>query len=194
MVLLFSPANVITMINIYKQLSICLKKDYVWALYLLNMIEGSLVCQSTLISCSSVRSVMNILRRWTHSFMYSNVNNLKNLHVANLPNYGNNYYQNVKMLAKRKSNKKVERPKTPCLGKIPTQATPMLMTQVKYLTLPSTPKGATIYEYPSHHESYAVASHRPRSFIQTLYGEGTTVSHSQWKMFLHPEFWSDVLI
>jgi hypothetical protein len=106
MVLLFSPANVITMINIYKQLSICLNKDYVWALYLLNMIEYSLVCQSTLISCSSVRSVMNILRRWTYSFMYSNVNNLKNLHVANLPNYGNNYYQNVKMLAKRKSNKK----------------------------------------------------------------------------------------
>jgi hypothetical protein len=50
------------------------------------------------------------------------------------------------MLAKRKSNKKVERPKTPCLGKIPTQATAMLMTQV-------TLKGATIYEYPSHHES-----------------------------------------
>jgi hypothetical protein len=68
-------------------------KDYVWALYLLNMIEDSLVCQSTLISCSSVRSVMNILRRWTHSFMYSNVNNLKNLLVANLPSYGNNYYQ-----------------------------------------------------------------------------------------------------
>jgi hypothetical protein len=40
-------------------------------------------------------------------------------------------------------------------------ATPMLMTQVKYLTLPSTPKGATIYEYPSHHESYAVAPPPP---------------------------------
>ena len=93
--------------------------------------------------------------------MYSNVNNLKNLHVANLPNYGNNYYQNVKISAKEKTTKKVERPKTPCLGKIPTQATPMLMTQVKYLTLPSTPKGATIYEYPSHHESYAVASPAP---------------------------------
>ena len=116
------------------------------------MIEDSLVCQSTLISCSSagadpggrgapgartpkigknmifwrrivifytkypknfpaslrsakswirpcsVRSVMNILRRRTHSFMYSNVNNLKILHVANLTNYGNNYYQNVKIL------------------------------------------------------------------------------------------------
>ena len=152
MVLLFSPANVITMVNIYKQLSICLNKDYVWAIYLLNMIEDSLVCQSTLISCSSagadpggrgapgarppkigknmifwrrivifytkypnnfpaslrsakswirpssVRSVMNILRRRTHSFMYSNVNNLKILHVANLTNYGNNYYQNVKIL------------------------------------------------------------------------------------------------
>ena len=35
------------------------------------------------------------------------------------------------------------------------------MTQVKYLTLPSTPKGETIYEYPSHHESYAVASPSP---------------------------------
>jgi hypothetical protein len=45
---------------------------------------------------------------------------------------------------KKKTTKKVERPKTPCLGKIPTQATAMLMTQVKYLTLPSTPKGATI--------------------------------------------------
>ena len=97
MVLLFPPANVIT-------ISICLNKDYVWALYLLNMIEDSLVCQSTLISCSSVRSVMNILRRWTHSFMYSNVNNVKNLLVDNLTNYGNNY-----------------------------------------LTLPSTPKGATIW-------------------------------------------------
>ena len=30
-----------------------------------------------------------------------------------------------------------------------------VMTKVKYLTLPSIPKGATIYEYPSHHESYA---------------------------------------
>ena len=49
---------------------------------------------------------MNILRRRTHSFMYSNVNNLKNLHVANLTNYGNNYYQNVKMLAKRKKQQK----------------------------------------------------------------------------------------
>ena len=62
------------------------------------MIEDSLVCQSTLISCSSVWSVMNILRRLTHSFMYSNVNNVKNLLVDNLKNYGNNYYQNVKML------------------------------------------------------------------------------------------------
>ena len=41
---------------------------------------------------------MNILRRLTHSFKYSNVNNLKNLLVANLTNYGNNYYQNVKIL------------------------------------------------------------------------------------------------
>jgi hypothetical protein len=62
-----------------------------------------------------------------------------------------------KILTKRKkTTKNVERPKTPCLGKIPTQATAMLMTQVKYLTLTSTPKGSTIYEYPSHHESYAV--------------------------------------
>ena len=104
--------------------------------------------------------------------MYSNVNNLKNLHVANLTNYGNNYYQNVKISAKEKTTKKVERPKTPCLGKIPTQATAMLMTQV-------IPKGATIYEYPSHHESYAVASPRPRSFIQTSYREGTSVSRSR---------------
>ena len=124
MVLLFSQANVITMVNIYKQLSICLNKDYVWAIYLLNMIEDSLVCQSTFISCSSVKSVMNILRRWTHIFKYSNVNNLKNLLADNLTNYGNNYYQNVKILAKRKkTTKKVECPKTPCLGKIPTQAT-----------------------------------------------------------------------
>jgi len=50
------------------------------------------------------------------------------------------------------------------------------MTQVNYLTLPFTPKGATIYEYPSHHESYAVVN---RSFVQTLYGEGTSVSRSQ---------------
>jgi hypothetical protein len=57
---------------------------------------------------------------------------------------------------RKKTTKNVERPKTPCLGKIPTQATAMFMTQVKYLTLTSTPKGSTIYEYPSHHESYAV--------------------------------------
>jgi hypothetical protein len=38
--------------------------------------------------------------------MYSNVNNLKNLHVANLTNYGNNYYQNVKISAKEKTTKK----------------------------------------------------------------------------------------
>jgi hypothetical protein len=62
---------------------------------------------------------------------------------------------------KKKTTKNFERPKTPCLGKIPTQATTMLMTQVKYLTLPSTSKAATIYEYPSHHESYAVATPPP---------------------------------
>ena len=144
------------------------------------MIEDSLVCQSTLISCSSVRSVMNILRRRTYSFMYSNINNLKNLLVANLTNYGNNYYQNVKMLAKRKKQqKKSNDPRHPASVKFQPKLPPMLMTQVKYLTLPSTPKGATIYEYPSHHESYAVASPRPRSFIQILYGEGTSVSHSR---------------
>jgi hypothetical protein len=49
---------------------------------------------------------MNILRRLTHIFKYSNINNLKNLRVANLTNYGNNYYQNVKMLAKRKKQQK----------------------------------------------------------------------------------------
>ena len=96
------PANVITMVNIYKQLSICLNKSYAWALYLINMIEDSLVCQSTLKSCRSVWSVINILRGCTHSFMYSNVNILKKLLVANLPNYGINYYQNVKILTTNK--------------------------------------------------------------------------------------------
>ena len=38
--------------------------------------------------------------------MYSNVNNLKNLLLANLPNYGNNYYQDVKILTKE--TKKVD--------------------------------------------------------------------------------------
>jgi hypothetical protein len=38
--------------------------------------------------------------------MYSNVNNLKNLLVTNLPNEGNNYYQNVKILTKK--SKKVD--------------------------------------------------------------------------------------
>ena len=60
--------------------------------------------------------------------MYSNVNNLKNLLVTNLPNEGNNYYQNVKILTKTKKTKVDSlrsRPQTPCLGKIPTQATPM---------------------------------------------------------------------
>ena len=113
MVLLFSPANVITMVNIYKQLSICLNKDYVWAIYLINMIEDSLVCQSTLKSCRSVRSVTNILRGWTHSFMYSNVNNLKNLLVANLPNYGNNYYQDIKILTKKTPKKSIASGATP---------------------------------------------------------------------------------
>jgi len=42
--------------------------------------------------------------------MYSNVNNLKILLVANLTNYGYNYYQNVKILTKRKNNKKSRTP------------------------------------------------------------------------------------
>jgi len=59
---------------------------------------------------------------------------IKKNYVANLPNYGNNYYQNVKILTKKNNNKKVDslwwlRPQTPCLGKIPTQATPMHGTQ-----------------------------------------------------------------
>jgi hypothetical protein len=53
--------NVITMINIYKQLSICLNKSYVWALYLINIIEDSLVCQSTLKSCAeAIASVASV--------------------------------------------------------------------------------------------------------------------------------------
>ena len=41
---------------------------------------------------------MNIYGDERIDSLYSNVNNLKNLLVANLPNYGNNYYQNVKIL------------------------------------------------------------------------------------------------
>ena len=77
---------------------------------------------------------MNILRRLTHNFMYSNVNNLKTLHVVNLPNSDINY-QNVKMLPPQKKSIASGGlcSKTPCLGKIPTQAIPM-----KILSLCST--------------------------------------------------------
>ena len=70
---------------------------------------------------------MNILQGWTHSFVYFNVNNLKNLLVANK---GNTYFQNVKMLTKKRKKKSrwhkgggcvcvcvCVAPQTPCLGK-----------------------------------------------------------------------------
>ena len=94
-------------------------------------IEDPLVCQSTLKSCRSVRSVMNILWRLTHSIMYSNVNNLKPLRVVILPksdiNYYN-YYQKVKILTPPKKKSIASgglHSKTPCLSKIPTQAMTM---------------------------------------------------------------------
>jgi hypothetical protein len=62
--------------------------------------------------------------------VYFNVYNLKNLLVTNK---GNTYFQKVKMLTKKKKEKESMAskgvggvaPQTPCLGKIPTQATPM---------------------------------------------------------------------
>jgi hypothetical protein len=195
MVLLFSPANVITMINIYKQLSICLKKDYDWALYLLNMIEDSLVCQSTLISCSSVRSVMNILRRRTYSFMYSNINNLKNLLVANLTNYGNNYYQNVKMLAKRKKQqKKSNDPRHPASVKFQPKLRPCLWHKSSISPSLPHPKARpymNIHPIMNHMPSPPPApGHSFRSYTE----KELPFPIPKWKMFLHPDFWSDVLI
>jgi hypothetical protein len=51
------------------QLPICLNKGYVWSIYLINMIEDPLVCKlnQLLNHVKSVRSVINILRGWTHS-------------------------------------------------------------------------------------------------------------------------------
>ena len=186
MVLLFSPANVIT-------ISICLNKDYVWAIYLLNMIEDSLVCQSTLISCSRVRSVMNIIRRWKLSFIYSNVNNLKNLHVANLTNYGNNYYQNVKMLAKRKSNKKKSNaPRHPASVKFQPKLRPCLWH--KSSISPSLP-----HPKPRPYMNiHPIMNHTPSPPHPVIRSDLIRRMNFRFpfpmKIFFIPRIWSDVLI
>jgi uncharacterized membrane protein YhfC len=57
-----SMHSVVNVTGSLYQLSICQHKGYVLAIYLINMIEDPLVCQSTLKSCRSVRSIVNILQ------------------------------------------------------------------------------------------------------------------------------------
>ena len=70
------PSVVNVTVSLYQR-SICLNKGYVWSIYHINMIEDPLVCKlnQLLDHVLSVRSLINILRGWTHiySFMYSNV-------------------------------------------------------------------------------------------------------------------------